>query len=335
MSEFIRYNSIENSYRTKFIDKIQAEGHSGGLWAVKEKLHGANFSIHCILKEDGEFDIKVAKRSGYIKEGENFHQGQLVGIKYAETLMTMFQEIGCLESLSVYGEIFGGEYPHKDVPNNNNVRKVQKGVYYGPDIYFMAFDLKVDGKIVPTKNADALFKQYKIGFLPNLFVGTMKECLEHADNFQTTIPAMLGLPSIEGNIAEGIVIKPYETVPFLYDRSRVILKKKNDKFKEVQSKPKVKVQKDPLPQEVELLLNKAHTYCTLQRVANVVSKMGALEMSDFPKVLKETNLDAMEEFKKDHEAEFNVLDHKYQKLVSKKMGSYNAQEVKAYFRENV
>lgn len=40
-----------------------------------------------------------------------------------------------------YGELFGGKYPHPDVAAHPDVRPIQSGVYYCPDLRFAAFDV--------------------------------------------------------------------------------------------------------------------------------------------------------------------------------------------------
>ena len=42
---FTKYNSIENSYRQKFIDKILLELPRDTQYVVTEKIHGANFQF--------------------------------------------------------------------------------------------------------------------------------------------------------------------------------------------------------------------------------------------------------------------------------------------------
>jgi hypothetical protein len=38
--EFKRYSSIENSYRTKYLQTLEEQGLTGGEWVVTEKVHG-------------------------------------------------------------------------------------------------------------------------------------------------------------------------------------------------------------------------------------------------------------------------------------------------------
>ena len=124
--DFKKYNSLENSYRTKFINKITQEGHAGKVFVVQEKIHGANFSFW----SDATKTV-CAKRSGFIKEAEAFYGFQSVLKKYHGNLRSLFlflQEDRDAKEVVVYGELYGGVYPHPEVPRIDNSSKVQSGV---------------------------------------------------------------------------------------------------------------------------------------------------------------------------------------------------------------
>ena len=42
---FKKYNSLENHYNNKFIEKIRLQGFTSGEWVAREKIHGTNFSL--------------------------------------------------------------------------------------------------------------------------------------------------------------------------------------------------------------------------------------------------------------------------------------------------
>jgi hypothetical protein len=65
-------------------------------------------------------------------------------------------------------------------------------------------------------------------------LGTFNEVIKFdVENFVTTLPAIFGLPPIENNIAEGLVLKLAGANAFTGKGSRVIIKLKSDRFKEV------------------------------------------------------------------------------------------------------
>ena len=174
--EFKRYSSIENSYRKRFLDKIIEEGHGGETFVVQEKCHGSNFSMY-ISKDQ----IRCAKRSGFIKENESFFNYEKVLDKYEPNLRTLFNKLNKnndIESVVVFGELYGGNYPHKDVPNVD-VKAVQKGVYYNPDQDFIAFDIKVNGLYLDVESANIQFLENNIPYTKTLFEGSLEDCLKY------------------------------------------------------------------------------------------------------------------------------------------------------------
>ena len=65
-------------------------------------------------------------------------------------------------------------------------------------------------------------------------LGKYDEAVNYPIRFESTIPARLGLPSIKGNVAEGVVIKPIKNILVGTGKgpARAILKLKLDEFKE-------------------------------------------------------------------------------------------------------
>ena len=56
MIEFKKYNSIENSFNTEFMEKVVAQVPPDMEWVVQEKVRGTNTSFLC----DGQY-VKFAK----------------------------------------------------------------------------------------------------------------------------------------------------------------------------------------------------------------------------------------------------------------------------------
>ncbi len=96
--------------------------------------------------------------------------------------------------------------------------------------------------------------------------------------FNTTIPAKLGLPPLEKNIAEGIVVKPIKNAVIESRKGpkRVIFKRKVDGFCERKPRTNKSINcKDKSFQEDYLLIKyEMFALTTQQRVANVTSKLG-------------------------------------------------------------
>lgn len=325
--EFKKYNSIENSYRTKFLYKIQDEGHSGGEFVVQEKIHGANFSIWSDITK-----TLPAKRSGFVAGDDNFFNCHVVVKKYYQQIRAMFgklQHEKNAETVTLCGELYGGLYPHKDVKPTQNAMKVQKGVFYCPHNEFYGFDIMVDGFLLGVDETNALYDEFDIPHAETLFRGTLEKCLEYPNEFQSKLWEKFDLPPIEDNVCEGVVIKPAD-VKFLYDGSRVILKNKNEKFTEVQKERKPKEPHVFAP-DAQLAFETMSEYVTENRLRNVLSKIGPVTKTDFGMVMGAMNKDLTVDFLKDHEGLLNVLEKAERKLVTKRVYSKSAVLIRGSF----
>lgn len=303
---FVKYSSIENSYREKFINDVISAGLSGGRFHVSTKIHGANFSF-IINKEE----IRCAKRTDFIHEGEGFFNWRKVYSKFLPQLKKIQEAINETVTVTIFGELFGGVYPHKEVKQVNDVGAVQSGVYYSPDQEFLAFDIMIDGNYVSQKTFEEYCLAWDIPRVPTLFVGSFAECLAYNNEFQDPIHKLYGLPEIEKNICEGVVIKPYDDVRYLHNSGRVIIKNKNDHFSEIKG---VKIQKVK-PEETEDDKNKRaliSSYVTDNRLKNVLSKIGTVTQKDFGVIQKAFIEDVREEFFKDYDkVEFGPIFGKF------------------------
>lgn len=322
--EHFKYSSIENTYREKFIEMIKEEGKDGGEWVVTEKIHGGQLAFYY----DGN-ELKASTRTTFLTEGIDFFNYETVMAANADKVKKLYdllaKEREELSLVIVYGELFGGDYPHPDVPKVKTAKRLQKGVAYHPDNLFYAFDIRADGRYLSVDDANRLFEAAGFFYAKPLMRGTFQECLQHPDNFLSVISEWLGLPPIEDNITEGIVIKPVEP-DFLRVGERLILKSKNEKFKERKSKKKRhKPQKEAakLSETGEKLVAELRSLVTENRLRNVLSKRGELPYpvpkEYFGEVMKAFNADIMEEFGKDFQAAYDDLDKKEQKLISKQV----------------
>lgn len=111
-------------------------------WVVTEKIHGANFGI----MTDG-LEVKFAKRKKFLDSTEDFFGYQLLQDKLISQARKIFQflqlEKNNLHKIFIYGELFGGEYPHPEVTPVSGIQAIQTGVYYSPKIEYCGFDIAV------------------------------------------------------------------------------------------------------------------------------------------------------------------------------------------------
>jgi len=289
MTEFKKYNSIENTYNKDFLEKIEKEGYESLVYVVQEKVHGAN----CCFITDGT-DVGFAKRTGPVLSDEKFYNYEELLSRYREKVRSLFTLIKVnyptTSNIMVYGEMFGGNYPHPEVKNDARVMCIQKGVFYCPIHEFYGF--------------------------------------------QSRISEWLGLPPIENNTCEGIVIRPVEPV-FLKNGSRLLLKNKNSRFAEKKSVKKRQPALFVEPGYSEELLNQlliAEDYVTENRLNNVISKVGEVSFpNDAGKLIGLLSKDVLEDFLKEHSGSYAGLEKSEQKIFNRHLNKLSVELIKKVY----
>ena len=316
--DFHKYESIENSYRFDEISKIKEYGLHYGEWVVTEKVHGAQTTFYL-----SDIGIKVGRRTDFLVSGEKFNNWETILDEYTPNFRGLFEICGELFNISdetldirLYGEIFGGEYPHPDVERVPNAIRVQKGVFYCPDNDFYAFDLMVNGEYIAYNLFREIMLKCGFNYSKALHIGDFKSCLNYKNEYQTTIPSYYGLPEIEGNICEGNVIKPMES-KYFPNGKRCILKSKNEKFSEKSKERKVKKSPEELSEDSSTVLDKISCYITENRFDAVVSKLPEVDLDQMGTIIKNFAEDLFADFEKENN-DFNVMDKDEIKKIRKK-----------------
>ena len=228
MIQFKPYPSIGNAADAPWMAQVRENVATGTLFAVQEQVDGANVSFLC-----DDLEVRMARRTAILDPQEPFFGHQAVLERYSGRVYHIYnllrQSYPALSSIAVYGELFGGAYPHPEVAPEPGVRPVQKGIWYAPWHDFYAFDIFVftqdGGFFLPVLEANKLFSAAGLLYAWNRFIGPLDDCLSYPHVFPTSIPAELDLPPIANNLCEGIVIKPLVPV-FLPDGSRVAVQVK-------------------------------------------------------------------------------------------------------------
>lgn len=327
--KFRRYCDIENNNNPKNISKILEfdKTHDTGIWVALEKVHGCNFSFLIMKDEKGKFKIKIAKRTSIIEEGEelnNININKLVG-KYSGKLKEAFEMVEnmsysqSIKQLTIFGELFGGHYPHPSVPKFPGAKLCQTGVYYHNDNDFYAFDIHNGEKYLDYDVCMKIFEKCGFFYAAPLFSGKIKDAMEFPNTFETTIPSHYGHPSLgESNIAEGLVLKPMKNW-YMPNGKRLILKNKTVTYSEVDKKKTKKVMEDL--DTIDKIWNEVESYITVNRLHNVQShgnyhgKMLIGPLSN----------DVMKEFLRDEDEEitklYRNLSDKQRKIFKKRLSN--------------
>lgn len=337
MIEFKKYSSIENSFNREFMENVVAQVPPDMAWVVQEKVHGANTSFLC----DG-CEVKFAKRTSLLADDEKFYDFQELLDHYKERVINLFNAVKGKRpgttAISVFGEMFGGLYPHNEVKRNPKMSLIQKGVCYCPEHEFYGFDIYVftesEGQYLPVDEVNELFETNGFFYAKTLFRGSLNECLKQPNAFQSKIAEWLGLPAIDENICEGVVIRPVEPC-YLRNGSRVIIKNKNECFAEKKSgKKRNKLFAEPVSfsDALKSLILEAETYVNENRLANVVSHIGEVHFpKDFGKVMGLLSKDVLADFLKEYCGEFGALDKCEQKTFNKEVNRFCSALVKQVY----
>lgn len=298
--DFKRYNLSEEEYR-----KLNLMD-----WVVTEKIHGANFSVIT----NGAF-LYYAKRKELLEDEDDFfgykNRLQVMELQFLFLYEQLQAEVKDLSQITIFGELFGGGYPHPDVVPNEHVNLVQSGIYYSPDIEFMVFDIMLfKGDAFEYMDYTKMVEycdKYKIPCCKPLFIGKLSSALNFSHEFESTVSALLGFPKLDSsNKAEGIVIKPVE--PFMVETPkglvRPIIKRKIAEFSEDMYSQSA--QEGDLRQQVLALINK-------NRMNNALSKIGSIKKGDKAKMAM-----LQQYIQQDIEEELDVLATKQYKKPSAK-----------------
>ena len=323
MLTFKKYSSIENSFDETFMEKVRSHAPSGARFVVQEKVHGSNCSFLC----DGQ-EIQFAKRTAVVGEKEDFYQWQELAERYRECIFKVFgmlkERFPDLISIIVYGEMFGGAYPHKEVKRIGAMSAIQKGVYYCPGHDFYGFDIYVytpdNAFYLDVDSVNRIFREADIFFAETLYEGSLDECLNYPNASPSKIYKHFDLPEIEDNICEGIVIRPKQPL-YIPNGSRIIIKSKNARFAEkkgIRHAPKVP---RVIAEEVAALFALAEDYFTEPRLDNVKSHIGEVSFPrDLGRVSGLLAKDVLEDFLKEHGEAYNDLSKQEQKTLNGLLG---------------
>lgn len=275
-----KYSSIENSYREKHVDRLRRAGYENIDWVAVEKIHGANFSFQCDDK-----GIRVASRNNFV-DPSNFYSCSDVVQKYHYKIAHLRDTLhspGVFDgdsTLIIYGELYG--------PG------IQKGIDYGPEKDFVAFDIMIGNKFVSWNEFEGFCRAFDIPSVPLIRTfESMTEALKCENAFTSRLGISKGVQG--DNITEGVILRP-KNEGYVRDEKtiRPILKSKNDRWTEKSKTKKVKV-----PAQTHPLTPVISQYVNVNRMNAVTSKMSELTPKDFGAIIKAMCEDVIEDMVKD------------------------------------
>ena len=326
MKVFKSYTDIENSYNEKFINQIKEHNFDSPdiEWVAEVKIDGSNFQ--CCL--DAENNLVVGTRTRYLTRDAEFQgyeralrNGDVYNklIKLKQLIAEQYTEHESIKNnnfcIRVYGELCGGMYRHPDVEKVKGAVKIQGRVSYHPDNVWIPYDIEVmdehENIILVCKQSvvETLCNKVGLPFPVVIKRGTFDALIDLKNDFvDPTGNVLFDLPIIDNNITEGIVLKPDMPLRF-GNGSRVMVKSKNDKFKErVKKEPKEPKELIPM-NELELkYYNIMREYITESRVMSVISKIGTVNAKAFGMILGMFMKDLYKDFDKEYGEEVKNLE---------------------------
>lgn len=317
---FEKYSSLENHYNGKFIEKIRNAGFDvTEPWVAREKIHGTNFSI--IIERDA---VTCAKRTGPILAGEDFFGYEIVLKKYNDSIKAVQHTIKEGSSMQIFGEFAGGgiqkgvDYGEKDFYVFDILVKTTEGTNQFVDDYMMETICNTFGfKLAPLLGRGKFDELSKLPNDLDVVVHRYNKAIEaHGLKESNSTPFQVEVEN--KNVAEGYVLKPCYP-KFFPNGTRVAIKCKNSKFSEKSKSDKPIKAKAVLTDVDKVALSTLAAYATLNRVNNVISKIGQIGPKDFGKVMGLTVQDILEEAARE---EIFITDADQPDVVKKELVTY-------------
>ena len=313
MSDFSSYEKMPSSLKKLGLKEEDFSKLEKLKWVVTEKIHGANFSF---VYENGT--LKFAKRKEYLSWKDDFFGFQLVVNESEDRILRLFEDLRSKiigDTFIVYGELFGGKYPHPEVQADDKLQAIQTGVYYSPTIKFCGFDIAIKNAnasiskhYLDYETAISYFEKHDLFYAKPLLIGKFGEAVNFNTRIHSTLPKEFNLPELPENLIEGVVIKPFNQVDSEWISSRPIFKLKNKEFDE-ERKFHQAVKWSYIPdvssksEELSFILEELRNYVNKNRLESAISKIGALDFTNeerLKEIGQELLHDTLADFNENH-----------------------------------
>lgn len=325
---FHKFSDIEN-LTPDLIQAIREQGLDKGNWCICNKLDGSNFQV--AIDVDGS--IHYGSRNQELGRYDAFNNWQHVVARdhieeKVRALKAALDDYWLLDIAQdgpyvfiVYFELIGGVYRHKDVEPDKSAVKLQGRVNYCPENKLVCLDIfwydpnayqgKGMGEYLGPQTVNEYCDMVGLDHQTIKAVLPFDEAIKYPNDYEdTTGVDLFGLPPIEHNITEGVVLKPVIANRFR-NGSRLIAKNKNQIFLERGTKTnKIKNPPTPMSPIDEQMFANYMTYITESRMMSVLSKMDTSNITshDFGKLLKAFIDDADKDFMKEFGGKIKVME---------------------------
>jgi hypothetical protein len=241
------YLHINNLYKDDRIFKFEE------CFAL-EKIHGTSAHIRykCHTPE-GEWDVD-SKELNFFPGGEKLEN--FLVLFNSDQLLSYLSSFG-QDEIIIYGEAYGGK---------------QQGMKdtYGPELKFVAFDVRMNGHWLDVPQAECLVKYCKLEFVDYARIKVSIDEL-NAQRDRDSVQAIRNGMG-EGHKREGIVIRPIQET---YDEKgeRIITKHKRNEFMETSTPRKIDPEKLKVLTEAKAI---AEEWVTPMRLSHMIDAAQSL-----------------------------------------------------------
>lgn len=254
-------------------------------WVATEKIHGAQLVVGASTD-----DVKIGKRKAWLEADEPFFGWQMLRPSLHSLARSVHRALGATGEVWLYGELFGGHYPHPAVTPVTGLVPVQTGIWYTPDLRFALFDIVHASALAEVSflghdQVQQLASAAGCQTAPVLARGRFADLDRLPVRFTTNVPEMLGLPAITPNDAEGYVLKPAAGGPV---STRAAAKRKIAEFDEKKFDESQALDENSHLSRDDLFALASH-FINAARIASARSKVG----TDVNRVAEEVALDTM------------------------------------------
>ena len=183
--------------------KLPTQAQSKGQWIATEKVHGANL----VIATDGT-EVRFGKRKDWLEDDAPFFGWQLIRETLRQAILHIHTHYPN-QIIRLFGELYGGCYPHPDVIAVPGLNAVQTGVWYAPDLHFTPFDLMTHNDTRFASFDQLHHHCIHSGLTPPPVIGqgSLQDVRSLPVYFPSRVHQFHNLPSIQDNLAEGFVIK--------------------------------------------------------------------------------------------------------------------------------
>lgn len=283
-----------------------------GEWIATEKIHGA----HLALATDGRV-VRIGKRKVWLERSDAFFGWQLLRADLEAAVKHIHMQTAESEPriMRLYGELFGGHYPHPDVPLEAGAQAVQTGIWYSPKIRFILFDIMIErgegeadaGVFLSHDDVEAIASANDLLSVPVLGRGSRSELERLPVRFPSRVPQTLGLPLLADNNAEGFVLKPNVRAQV---ENRYVIKHKIPSFDDARFDQSIRW--DPNALLDVIAMQKIATQMVNEaRIASARSKVGV----DSTAIREEIVLDILVDLEATFPSTFRAFDPESEDLV--------------------